>query len=177
MAGAQLRGLGGRGPVTTTDTPPRRHALCGWCDREMNGVSCAGPTVEILRPSPDATGAKPGTYQRVPYDPDYGDETQRCRDCGTPRHGLHHPGCDMEQCPTPECVDIEGRRNQAISCGCRWAGDPGGRGRRLTATSTASALDHSVQGRFRLPSRADQIPIKYRVATFPQVRTHRARLE
>lgn len=33
-----------------------------------------------------------------------------CHDCGTPRNGLHHPGCDVERCPL--CL------GQAIACPC-----------------------------------------------------------
>jgi hypothetical protein len=35
---------------------------------------------------------------------------QFCGDCGAPRGGFHHRGCDMEQCP--RC------RRQLLSCGC-----------------------------------------------------------
>lgn len=41
--------------------------------------------------------------------------TKECHDCGTPSDGLHHPGCDMEECP--RC------RQQAIGCRCNWADD------------------------------------------------------
>jgi len=34
----------------------------------------------------------------------------RCHDCGTPDGGLHHAGCDMEECP--KCG------YQAICCPC-----------------------------------------------------------
>jgi hypothetical protein len=54
-----------------------------------------------------------GSYERVRF----GTETGRwrvrgetCGDCGAPRGGFHHPGCDMEVCP--RC------RRQAITCGC-----------------------------------------------------------
>ena len=33
-----------------------------------------------------------------------------CGDCGTPRGGFHHRGCDLEECPY--C------RSQLLSCGC-----------------------------------------------------------
>lgn len=52
-----------------------------------------------------------GSYERVRY----GAEAQHwraagCGDCGVPRGGFHHPGCDIEDCP--RC----GR--QLITCRC-----------------------------------------------------------
>lgn len=35
---------------------------------------------------------------------------ERCHDCGVIAGGIHHPGCDWEECP--KC------RRQLISCGC-----------------------------------------------------------
>ena len=79
-------------------------AVCHWCDQEMlDTVSCAiaafhrdGMPIERTRNSARS--------------PD-----RRCGDCGTPRNGYHHPGCDLEECPT--C------RRQALSCGCRYDED------------------------------------------------------
>ncbi len=39
-----------------------------------------------------------------------GEPAYRCGDCGTPRGGVHHHGCDLEQCPA--CL------SQALMCGC-----------------------------------------------------------
>lgn len=75
-------------------------AICKWCKQEMNsGVSCTGNTVKF----PDGEEIEP-----IPYSPDY--DSERCHDCYTPRGGIHHPGCDMEQCP--RCG------GQLISCSC-----------------------------------------------------------
>lgn len=80
-------------------------AICDCCMHDMsdNKVDdCAGNrTVEY------ADGVR---LPSVPYNPDYGDENQRCRDCNIKRGGHHHPGCDMERCPRCE--------GQLISCGC-----------------------------------------------------------
>ena len=79
-------------------------AVCHWCQLEMlNTVSCTvtafhldGVPVERRR-----------NLGRTP--------TGRCGDCGTPRQGYHHPGCDLEACAT--CA------GQALSCGCRFDED------------------------------------------------------
>lgn len=39
----------------------------------------------------------------------------RCGDCGVARGGLHHPGCDLQSCPS--CG------GQLLSCGCRFDED------------------------------------------------------
>jgi hypothetical protein len=54
-----------------------------------------------------------GSYKRRRYSPGRGSRGVKppvCGDCGTPRDGFHHPGCDMEACP--RC------RRQAITCPC-----------------------------------------------------------
>ncbi len=35
-----------------------------------------------------------------------------CPDCGVPSGGVHHHGCDMEECPSCHA--------QAIGCDCQW---------------------------------------------------------
>lgn len=48
-------------------------------------------------------------YQRIPFLLDL--EIHTCNDCGIAYSNLHHPGCDLEECP--KC------HQQAIACGCR----------------------------------------------------------
>lgn len=71
-------------------------AVCKQCRREMKGrLGCIFVAIEI-----DGVEYKP-----IPHDGD-----GRCHDCNTPRGGIHHPGCDAEECP--KC------HGQLISCGC-----------------------------------------------------------
>lgn len=77
-------------------------AVCEYCDQDMmRNVAC---TLVTYNDFPDGV-----ERARTPYydDPEY---PEHCRDCGTPRGQLHHPGCDVERCP--RC------KWQAISCEC-----------------------------------------------------------
>jgi hypothetical protein len=80
-------------------------AACPYCHREMLcAVSC--------NTDPFVIAGK--LYEPVPW----GEERRfgrragpfGCRDCATPPGGIHHHGCDVEECPA--C------HGQAISCGC-----------------------------------------------------------
>jgi hypothetical protein len=99
------------------------NATCQWCEIEMlPGRACEGGTATV----------EGVAYARIPYTlpPDLAEQAPElrelwatwpagwapaCHDCGVRQGALHHPGCDMEQCP--RCMA------QAISCGCRWEGD------------------------------------------------------
>ncbi|MGH9127619.1 MAG: hypothetical protein ACRDY2_01315 [Acidimicrobiales bacterium] len=80
-------------------------ATCTLCYREMTQeVSCA----------PDPLVIHNRFYEPIRW----GDERHwptdgraACGDCGAPPGGVHHHGCDIEECPA--C------RRQAISCGCQ----------------------------------------------------------
>jgi hypothetical protein len=64
----------------------------------MNGAACTVTTFEI--------GGK--TYDRIPFTLDFDPNIRVCNDCGTLYGQLHHPLCDLEECPF--C------HQQAIAC-------------------------------------------------------------
>jgi hypothetical protein len=88
-------------------------AICDYCQQEMLGhVGC--------KPWPELQRIPYGSEMRFPEPrplraswPNI--EAKTCHDCGAGDGELHHPGCDMEECP------MCGR--QSISCGCRWPGE------------------------------------------------------
>ena len=83
-------------------------AVCSYCDQEMLWADgCVA--------DPIAIGGR--SYQPVRYGSElhYGRPNRRCHDCRALPGGIHHHGCDMEECPA--CG------GQSISCGCLWAGE------------------------------------------------------
>lgn len=67
-------------------------AVCAFCQGEMTDtISCSVTAFHLAGRH----------FALIPY----GQETHwearspRCGDCGTPRGGWHHPGCDIQQCP------------------------------------------------------------------------------
>ena len=101
-------------------------ATCEWCKKEMTAPqtrSCVPRPVQF----PDSRSLDPIPYgQELRFaDTDHHPprpsasarrawrlecNQRNCSDCGVIVDGVHHPGCDMEECP--QC------HGQLISCGC-----------------------------------------------------------
>jgi hypothetical protein len=81
-------------------------AICADCDQEMlNASGCSVLTVNVN--NEDIRRLAYGNDQRAP---DLAHDKRRCHDCNVTWGHLHHPGCDMEECP--HCG------GQLISCSC-----------------------------------------------------------
>ena len=82
-------------------------AVCERCNKEMSsGTSCAGGSFNIggLEYFPVKFGSEM-TRKGIGIE-----QGNRCHDCGVSVGGLHHRGCDVEQCP--KCGD------QLLFCAC-----------------------------------------------------------
>lgn len=84
-------------------------AMCDYCKNDMakQPVSCApiplevnGRPYELIRWGTE-TGSRAAFHRDI---------DGPCDSCNTPRGGVHHPGCCIEQCPA--C------RGQLFGCGC-----------------------------------------------------------
>ena len=78
--------------------------ICSACGQDMRDAeSCGGPLIQIAG----------RVYERVRFGQESGDRWEEfdfCPECGVSHGGLHHPGCDIEECP--RC------RRQYLSCDC-----------------------------------------------------------
>jgi hypothetical protein len=80
-------------------------AVCIFCGNDMiHGTTCSDERLRIG--GVDYEPIRWGGEKGYPFQ----DMTERCGDCNVPNGGVHHHGCDLEQCPL--C------HRQAISCGC-----------------------------------------------------------
>ena len=109
---------------------------CEYCNREMaKKVGCTHPVYDDIPGCPPLKripyGQEPGKFHGSTWQVREAEEFRRqeaflalqgqrpewilhdhCSDCGTPAGQLHHPGCDMEDCPNCGW--------QAISCACMY---------------------------------------------------------
>ena len=85
-------------------------AVCPDCELEMNDLkttTCEGN--EWVKYADDTV------LKRIPYNNEFftglqDEADHRCHDCGVALGGIHHYGCDMEECP--RCKD------QLAFCDC-----------------------------------------------------------
>lgn len=82
---------------------------CPWCHKEMLYHQNSGCVVEQVRIGGEL-------LDRIPYKQETRGEfvPVRCHDCGVGPGELHHPQCDVAECP--RC------HGQEFACGCglRW---------------------------------------------------------
>lgn len=79
--------------------------ICGWCNKHMGGkISSCDENVKVDFGTSVMDPIKYGDETRAKF------ENERCHDCKVTKGGIHHPGCDVEECP--KC------HKQLISCGC-----------------------------------------------------------
>lgn len=83
-------------------------SICEYCLRNMlDRVSCTIKTLSI--------GSE--LFDRIPFgheqDPSPSYSPKTCPDCAAPIGGLHHVGCDWEECPACHA--------QLLGCGCEVA--------------------------------------------------------
>ena len=80
-------------------------AVCPWCNQEMTTAASCG--IEAFH--------RHGKHIPLPRYRRKRGWPERCGDCGVTVGGVHHPGCDLADCPVCGC--------QMFSCGCRFDED------------------------------------------------------
>uniref|UniRef100_I2PZX9 Uncharacterized protein n=1 Tax=Desulfovibrio sp. U5L TaxID=596152 RepID=I2PZX9_9BACT len=85
-------------------SPDEGKRICPACGQDKRDAeSCGGPMIQVAG----------RVYERVRFGQEQGhrwEEFDFCPECGVSHGGLHHPGCDIEECP--RC------RTQYLSCDC-----------------------------------------------------------
>jgi hypothetical protein len=76
----------------------------------LRGVGCTLDTFDDFSDGIERKRIPYGSERRLMAALPRWEVQERCHDCGAPLGLLHHPGCDMEECPN--CG------GQAICCEC-----------------------------------------------------------
>lgn len=87
--------------------------ICNWCGKDMslNDTLSCSENVMVDFGNMVADPIRYGSEDRLKYNKFFDPLVhERCHDCNVKIGGIHHPGCDMEECP--KC------HKQLISCGC-----------------------------------------------------------
>jgi hypothetical protein len=111
-----------------TSPSPADHGkrICPACGQDMRDAeSCGGPLIQV-------TGR---VYERVRFGQESGnrwEEFDFCPECGVSHGGLHHPGCDIEECL--RC------RTQYLSCDCGEEDDGPGDSEAIPVITTCEVL-------------------------------------
>jgi len=116
-------------PVATPASPSQadqgKH-ICPACGQDMRDAeSCGGPLLQVAGE----------VFERVRFGQESGnrwEEFDFCPGCNVSHGGLHHPGCDIEECP--RC------RTQYLSCDCGEADDGPGGSESIPATTTCEVM-------------------------------------
>ena len=116
-------------PVATPVSPSsadQGQRICPACGQDKRDAeSCGGPMLQVAGQ----------VYERVRFGQESGnrwEEFDFCPECGVSHGGLHHPGCDIEECP--RC------RTQYLSCDCGEVDDGPGGPEAIPATTTCEVI-------------------------------------
>ncbi len=112
-------------PASPSQADPGKR-ICPACGQDKRDAeSCGGPMIQVAGQ----------VYDRVRFGQESGnrwEEFDFCPECGVSHGSLHHPGCDLEECP--RC------RTQYLSCSCGEADDGPSGHEAIPAMTTCEVL-------------------------------------